>query len=45
VLRMSGGPYLFGDYSFSIIEVNPLRNHDQEVEQDDYRIKMLIKKD
>lgn len=45
VLRMSGGPYLFGDYSFSIIEVNPLRNHDQEVEQDDYRIKMLIQKD
>ena len=45
VLRMSGGPYLFGDYSFSIIEVNPLRIHDQVVEQDDYRIKMLIQKD
>lgn len=45
VVRMSGGPYLFGDYSFSILEVNPSRDHDQVVAQDDYRIKMLIQKD
>lgn len=45
ILRMSAGPYLFGDYSFSIIEVNPLRNHDEVVDQDDYRIKLLIQKD
>ena len=45
LLRMSGGPYLFGDYSFTIMEVNPLRNHDQVVEQEDYRIKLLIQKE
>jgi len=45
VLRLSGGPYLVGDYSFSIMEVNPLRNHDQVVEQEDFRIKLLIERD
>jgi len=45
LLRMSGGPYLFGNYSFSIMEVNPLRNHDEVVDQEDYRIKLLILKD
>jgi hypothetical protein len=44
VLRLSGGPYLFGDYSFEILEVNPLRNHDQVVEQEDYRVIVLIEK-
>ncbi|MBN2863841.1 MAG: hypothetical protein JXN62_11800 [Bacteroidales bacterium] len=45
VLRLSGGPYLFGDYSFDILEVNPLRNHDQVVDQEDYRINLLIERD
>lgn len=45
ILRLSGGPYLFGDYSFDILEVNPLRNHDQVVDQEDYRIKLLIQRD
>ncbi|NLE01847.1 MAG: hypothetical protein GX640_18435 [Fibrobacter sp.] len=45
MLRFTGGPYLFGDYSFSILEVNPLRNHDEVVNQEDYRIKLLIQKD
>jgi hypothetical protein len=44
VLSLSGTPYLFGDYSWSILEVNPLRNHDQTVEQSDYRVKVLIEK-
>jgi len=43
-LSLSGTPYLFGDYSWSILEVNPLRNHDQTVEQSDYRVKVLIEK-
>lgn len=44
VLKLSGGPYIFGDYSWSIQDVTPWRNHDQIVEQDDYRVKVLIQK-
>jgi hypothetical protein len=44
VLNLSGGPFIFGDYSLSILEVNPLRNHDQIVAQSDYRVKVLIQK-
>lgn len=45
LLRLSGGPYFFDNYSFRIIEVDPLRNHDEVVDQEDYRIKLLIQKD
>lgn len=44
VLTLNDGPFIIGDYSLSILEVNPLRNHDQIVEQNDYRVKVLIQK-
>ena len=44
VFNFSGSPFIIGDYSWSILEVNPLRNHDQTVDQSDYRVKVLIQK-
>lgn len=44
VLNLNGGPFIIGDYSLSILEVNPLRNHDQVVDQNDYRVKVLVQK-
>lgn len=44
VLNLSGGPIIFGDYSWSIQEVTPWRNHDQIADQNDYRVKVLIQK-
>jgi len=44
VLNLSGSPFIIGDYIWSILEVNPLRNHDQVVDQSDYRVKVLIQK-
>jgi len=44
VLKFSGSPYIIGDYRWSILEVNPLRNHDQIIDQSDYRVKVLIQK-
>lgn len=42
VLNLSGSPVIIGDYAWSIQEVTPWRNHDQVVDQKDYRIKVLI---
>ena len=44
VLNLSGGPIILGDYSWDVQEVTPWRNHDQIVDQNDYRVKVIIQK-
>ncbi len=44
IVKFSDGPFIFENYSCSILDVAPLRNHDQIVDQSDYRVKVLIQK-
>ena len=37
-------PVEIGNYTWKVLEVNPLLNHNQAIDQEDYRIKLLIEK-